>query len=412
MPAKAEAIAQRSVDLHWACGVRNVIQVACRIGKLVIDRWRSRLVFDREYGRYGFDRSGSTEQVTCHRLRRADRDLVGVLAEEYLNGIGLGDVALWRRRAMDVDVINVGRFQVRAFDRHAHRTDRAFAARRGLSDVVSISRKPKAYEFGVDLRSTIPSMIEFLENERGTAFAHDEAITLNVEGSARLFGSIVSRRERLHGIEPADRHRTDHGFRTASDDHVRETAFDEHRRVDDRVVARCAGARRCVIRPFEAVAYRDISSANIADQHRHEERRDPVWASRFKHRLLLLLIGPHSPDTGAEDDADTITILGFEIQLRIFDRHIAGRHPELGEEVHAIDRLTIDERKRIEALDLASKLGIVLLGIEPRDTSRAGPTARKTFPIRGKIIADRRQRAHACYDYSAPGIGHKKQEEL
>ena len=66
-------------------------------------------VVQREDRGDGLDGAGGAEQVAGHRLRAADRDVVGGVAERRADRAGLGDVALRGRGRVRVDVDDVGR---------------------------------------------------------------------------------------------------------------------------------------------------------------------------------------------------------------------------------------------------------------------------------------------------------------
>ena len=73
--------------------VRHVVEIALGVGRLVVDRRRDDARLDRHRRDGGFQAAGGAEEVAGHRLRRADGDLVGVLAEHALDGDRLGLVA-------------------------------------------------------------------------------------------------------------------------------------------------------------------------------------------------------------------------------------------------------------------------------------------------------------------------------
>ena len=68
-----------------------------------------------------------------HRLRGADCQFPGVLLENFLDHLGLGDIVDTRSCPVRVDVIDLVGFNSRFLKRH---TDGAYrAAHRGLGDV-------------------------------------------------------------------------------------------------------------------------------------------------------------------------------------------------------------------------------------------------------------------------------------
>ena len=83
------------------------------------------------------DRAGRAEAVAHHRLRRRDRELVGVVAEDVLDRLRLGGVAERRRRAVRVDVADALRLDAGALERRAHHLGDADRLRLGRGHVVA-----------------------------------------------------------------------------------------------------------------------------------------------------------------------------------------------------------------------------------------------------------------------------------
>jgi len=65
------------------------------------------------------------------------------------------------------------------------------------SDVVGIAGGTIAYYLGKDPGAPLSSEIQFLKDYEAGPLAHDEPVTLGVEGTAGAFGLVVARRERL-----------------------------------------------------------------------------------------------------------------------------------------------------------------------------------------------------------------------
>ena len=71
-----------------------------------IDGRRRDLLLQRQRSEYGFDATGGAQQVTGHRLGRADRHAARVIAEAVLDGDRLGDVAERCGGSVRVDVVD------------------------------------------------------------------------------------------------------------------------------------------------------------------------------------------------------------------------------------------------------------------------------------------------------------------
>src|ERR1700681_849385 len=104
VPAEAERVRKRQLDVELARALRDVIEVTLRVRVLEVNGgWRNPL-FDRLDRDHRLDRSGGSKQVAHHRLGRADRNPICRLSENVLDRKRFGDVAELRRGAVCVDV--------------------------------------------------------------------------------------------------------------------------------------------------------------------------------------------------------------------------------------------------------------------------------------------------------------------
>src|SRR4051812_25239575 len=85
LSAETETIAEAVPDLLLPRGVRNVIQVALGVGRIVVNgRWQHTSVHGLDAGDQ-LDGAGRGNQVAEHALAAADRDRVGPLAKDLLD---------------------------------------------------------------------------------------------------------------------------------------------------------------------------------------------------------------------------------------------------------------------------------------------------------------------------------------
>src|ERR1022692_4051800 len=133
--AETEGIVQRDADFLLARFVRHVIQIAFRIGILLVDGGRHDAVFDREHGKHRFNRAGRAERMSRHRFGRADPDLRRALAENLLDRLRLGDIALRRRSAVRIDIVDLVGVEVAVPQADLHALRRADSFGRGRGDV-------------------------------------------------------------------------------------------------------------------------------------------------------------------------------------------------------------------------------------------------------------------------------------
>src|SRR5207249_2144346 len=92
------------VDRHLAGFVRDVIEIAIRVGRFVIDRRRNDVVADGEGADGGLDGAGRAEQVAGHGLRGTHGEFFRVRAEDGLDRLCF-TLVIDRKRASPVCVI-------------------------------------------------------------------------------------------------------------------------------------------------------------------------------------------------------------------------------------------------------------------------------------------------------------------
>src|ERR1700674_240080 len=105
--AEPERVREGHLGVRLASLVGDVVQVALRVRVVQVDRRRQQTAVEREHARGGLEGAGGAQQVTVDGFGRADRELVGVVAEDGLDGFRLGHVAQLGRRSMGVDGAHV-----------------------------------------------------------------------------------------------------------------------------------------------------------------------------------------------------------------------------------------------------------------------------------------------------------------
>src|SRR5262249_24607527 len=82
----------------------NIIEVAGRVGRGQVDRWRDEAAGHAGDGRRHLDRAAGAEQMSEHRLRRADRHLQSMVPEGAPENGRLERIVLSCRRSVRTDV--------------------------------------------------------------------------------------------------------------------------------------------------------------------------------------------------------------------------------------------------------------------------------------------------------------------
>ena len=198
MAAEAEGVVRDGVDFHLAGLVGYVVEVAVRVGGLVVDGRRDGAGLDRLAAGGHFDSAGGTEHVPGCSLGGADGQASGVFTKNRLDGLGFADVALRGGGAVGVDVGNVVRVESAGVERHAHGACAAFAFRRGGGHVVGVGGVAVAGQLTIDPRAACGGVLEGLEHQYAGSFAHDEAVSPGVKRPGGVPGIVIAGAERFH----------------------------------------------------------------------------------------------------------------------------------------------------------------------------------------------------------------------
>src|SRR5579862_5470348 len=102
--AETEGVRKHAFEGGFAGLVRYVVEIARRVGELVVNGRRQDLIAQCEHADTRFEAAGAAEQVAGHGFCGTDRQAVRVVAEDALDGNGFDGVAQGRGRAVCVDV--------------------------------------------------------------------------------------------------------------------------------------------------------------------------------------------------------------------------------------------------------------------------------------------------------------------
>ena len=119
-PPKPNPLTMCDVDLHLAGDVGHIVEIAPGIGIGQIDGWRNDAVADRKDAGDCGNATGRAEQVPEHRLVRRGGQLVGVIAEGRLDGVGFGDVTDAGGGGVGGDVIDILRLHAGTLHGEGH----------------------------------------------------------------------------------------------------------------------------------------------------------------------------------------------------------------------------------------------------------------------------------------------------
>ena len=138
MSAEPEGVAERDPYASVLGYVRAVIQIAAVVRVVEIDRWRHHRVCNGSNCGNKLHTTARAQGMPRTTLCTADDQLVGVLAEDLLNGSRFREVTDRRTCTMGVDVVDFRRRDRGIFQRKAHGHSGARPVFHRLGNVVSV----------------------------------------------------------------------------------------------------------------------------------------------------------------------------------------------------------------------------------------------------------------------------------
>ena len=100
--------------------------------------------------------------------------------------------------AVGVNIVDIFNLQVCILHRSFHGTDTPLTARRGSSNMMSVSGGAVTADFAVDSCASCFRMFSLFKDQHTGAFAHHKPIPLLIKGTGRLFGVFVLSGECFH----------------------------------------------------------------------------------------------------------------------------------------------------------------------------------------------------------------------
>src|ERR1019366_4303824 len=239
--AESDPVAERELELGWARHVRDVVEVALRIGGLEVERRWKKAALHPEQRRGEPGRSRGALRVPDLALHAAAGNSGGRVAERLLRRTRLDAVIEQRGGAVVLHVADVLGTEAGVGDRLAHRPCRLLAGFVEAHAVVRVAGRAVAADLGEHPRAARARALERLEDEHPGALAEDEPVPPRIERAAR-------------------RRRGAHAGRG-----------DEPRRVGERIGRGRAAGRDHVRAALEAETHRDLRG-----ERSHRAGRDRV----------------------------------------------------------------------------------------------------------------------------------------
>ena len=211
--------------------MRHIVQVALGVGNVQIDGGRRDLIAQGQHRDSGLQAARAAQQMAGHGFGGADGELISVLAKDALERGGFNTVAHFGGGAVRIHIVDLFGFNAGVLNRQAHHAERSIAVYRRAGDVIGIAAHAITDDFGQDVRTAPPGMLELFEHQNARALAHHESIALDIPGTRGFLGFIIALRKRAHGGESADAHGSDASLRAAADHHVGIVALDDLERI-------------------------------------------------------------------------------------------------------------------------------------------------------------------------------------
>ena len=200
-PPKPKLLLMARPALRLARLVGHVVEIAVRVGCVVVDRRRHHAVADRQD-----EKINSTPPLAPSRwpelaLGAGDAQLSGVFAEDCLMAFVSAASPRWRAGAVGVDVpiasagIDGASFRARSMALAA-----PVPCSSGCGDVAAVGTRAVAEQLGVDPRTAAPGVLQFFDHQQAGPFAEHEAVAVPVERPAGAGGSSL-RSDRARMLE-------------------------------------------------------------------------------------------------------------------------------------------------------------------------------------------------------------------
>lgn len=286
-----------------------------------------------------------------HRARRT-------VAVDLPDRLGLGDVVGFGAGAVRRDEVDLVRLHLRVLQGERHHPGHAGPVRRDL--VISVAVEAVAEHLRVDPGSAGERRVQALQHQHAGAFAGEDALALDVEGTAAVGGDGAQPVEPGEGL-PA------HGVRAAAECEVDVAGADRVVAVADGVVPGGAGRRdgHCL----------DVGQSELQGDGRGEPAgpqpgRDPRVHGRGAVRqfgldqfveVARLAVG------GADGDQAGLPAQRIEIQPGVLDGHPRRRHREPARRSQRADGKIADPLLRVELTEPAAGGVLEADGVERRD---------------------------------------------
>ena len=217
-----------------------------------------------------------------------------------------------------------------------------------------------------------------------------------------MLGVVIACAQCVHSIETAHSARNDGSLSTSAHDDICLAQTNEVECIGQCIGRRGASTGGDIVGTVESVLDANLSGTNVGNHLRHEEGAELGAQSVLMQCIIdnLVLKGLHSADSHTEHHAHTVLVDSFQINGAIVHSHACCSHCIMAVGVHLAGFLTVDIVLGLETLQLTSKLGLELGGIEMRDRRSTAHAVEQLLPRFRSGVAQRAHSAYASHYYS------------
>ena len=205
----------------------------------------------------------------------------------------------------------------------------------------------------------------------------------------------------MHGVETTYTAGADGSLSTTADDNVGLAKTDLVECSCQRIARRSTGGGRRIVRTVESEVDADLSSCDVRNHLRDEERIELGTVLRMGCIVAhLILEGLDTADAHTIDDTDAVLVGRLQVDCRILYTLDGTDHCQLGVAVELAGLLAVNVIIDVQAFDLTGELRLELGCIETCNRSCTALPCQHVLPGLLRSVTQRSNGAQTCYDYS------------
>ncbi len=241
-------------------------------------------------------------------------------------------------------------------------------------------------------------MVKTFEDDHPSPFAHDEAISLLIEGTTGGSWVLVIRAQGAGGIKAGNSERCNGAFAATGQHHFTIPTLDDTISITHRLGAGGTSSDAIAGRPLQAKGDGDLTGTHIADHHWYEEGAYSLRAF-FPEQRCLRFHGLEPAYTGTDVDADAGFVDTIKIDFGVLKGQGRRGYGELGKPVHALGFLFVHVDSWVKVFDLSGNLRGKASRVKASDFSYSGLPSEQRCPKIAMPNANGRDCSETSYNY-------------